>query len=75
MVESNRHDHAVMHKIEETFPLFSISKWMNHFTMNAGFISINLTKLIRCIFGCSILDYHHYCLLKALDEDFVYLCF
>jgi len=48
---------------------------MNHFTMNAGFISINLTKLIRCIFGCSILDYHHYCLLKALDEDFVYLCF
>jgi len=46
---------------------------MNHFTMNAGFISINLT--IRSIFGCSILDYHHYCLLKALDEDFVYLCF
>jgi len=33
------------------------------------------TKLIRYLFECSILDYHHYCLLKALDEDFVYLYF
>jgi hypothetical protein len=48
---------------------------MIHYTMNGGFISIKPTKLTSCLFECSILDYHHYCSLKALDEDFVYLCF